>query len=48
VASASEAPDDPIRVVVVSATRPRDAAQAQSPAYALSTQGDRVSVVELR
>ena len=48
VASANESPDDPIRVVVVSATQPRDAAHAPSPAYALSTQGDLVSVVELR
>jgi hypothetical protein len=48
VASANESPDDPMRVVVVSATLPRDAAHPPSPAYALRAQGDSVSVVELR
>jgi hypothetical protein len=37
-----------MRVVVVSATLPRDAAHPPSPAYALRAQGDSVSVVELR
>src|SRR3546814_4758214 len=45
VASANESPDDPIRVVVVSTTLPRDAAHAPLPAYALSTIG-RASCTE--